>query len=330
MVWDQTRIQSLIDQQVQESLTIEYKAAGALEKTDKKRTEITKDVSAMANSAGGVLVYGVTEYQRKDMQHLPEKIDPIDRIEYPKEWLEQIINNIRPRITGLIIYPVNITNEPNHVIYVVEIPQSDTAHQAMNKRYYKRFNFESVAMDDYEIRDIMRRNQQPHIELNFEIHVTEETRTPYLSDEAIERCKYVLVIHAENDGRAYAQYVNSFITLPERVLPSDRYSQRKVFEEEGIFYSEHYRDNTVRDVMEVEMIGTNPVTKYGPSRFDPVLPSLSVEWQIPLNDNFHLVDLDDLLVRWRTYADNAPMNWGEVKVQDIPIMDERDRTNGKT
>ena len=330
MAWDQARVQALIDQGVQENLTLEYKAAGALEKTDKKRTEITKDVSAMANAAGGILIYGVMEFQERDMKHLPHCIDPVDRTEYPKEWLEQVINNIRPRIDGLMIYPVMIDNEPNCVVYVVEIPQSNTAHQANNRKYYKRFNFESVAMDDYEIRDIMRRNQQPSIDLSFVIHKSMVVRNGYYRDEIHEEPRFVLVIAAKNNGRAYAQYVNSFITLPERMLPPDRYNQRKVFEEESIFYSEHYRDNTVRDVMEVEMIGTNPVTKYGPSRFDPVLPSLSVEWQIPLNDNFHLVDLDDLLVRWRTYADNAPVNWGEVKLQDIPIMDERNRTNGKT
>ena len=328
MVWDQARIQSLIDQQVQESLTLEYKAAGALEKNDHKRKEVTKDVSAMANAAGGVLIYGVMEHQAKDKQHLPEKIDPVDRREYPKEWLEQIINNIRPRIDGLVIYPVTINNNSNKVVYVVEIPQSDTAHQAMNKRYYKRFNFESVAMDDYEIRDVMRRNQQPRIDLSFEIRKSYETRTAYLSDVAQERCKYTLVITAKNTGRAYAQYVNSFITIPEALLPPDRYNQREVFEDEaGRLYSEHYFDNTVRDVMEVEMLGTNPITKYGPSRFDPILPSLSVVWKIELDDHCNGADWRGLRIGWRTYADNAPMVQGEVALEAIPQLDRR--LNGK-
>ena len=42
----------------------------------------------------------------------------------------------------------------NIVIYVVDIPQSNIAHQAFDKRYYKRFNFISTPMEDYEIRDI--------------------------------------------------------------------------------------------------------------------------------------------------------------------------------
>ena len=51
-VWDQARVQQYIDDGVEESLNLDYKAAGALAKTDGKRKEITKDVSAMANSEG--------------------------------------------------------------------------------------------------------------------------------------------------------------------------------------------------------------------------------------------------------------------------------------
>jgi hypothetical protein len=53
------------------------------------------------------------------------------------------------------------------VAYVVEIPQSNTAHQANDKRYYRRFNFECVPMEDFEIRDIMNRATIPDVEVEF-------------------------------------------------------------------------------------------------------------------------------------------------------------------
>ncbi|MEM7799577.1 MAG: hypothetical protein AAF633_10335, partial [Chloroflexota bacterium] len=38
-------------------------------------------------------------------------------------------------------------------------------HQVIrNKRYYKRFNFESVPMEDYEIRDVLNRDSHPRVE----------------------------------------------------------------------------------------------------------------------------------------------------------------------
>ncbi len=165
--WNQSIIQGYIDNFVEESLTLDYKSGEALGKTDAKKKEITKDVSAMANSAGGVILYGVKEYDELTKRHLPEKIDGVNRDEFSKEWIEQIIKNIRPRIDGVIIYPINIDADPDKVVYVIEIQQSTTAHQAIDYRYYKRFNFESVPMEDYEIRDVMNRLITPDASVEF-------------------------------------------------------------------------------------------------------------------------------------------------------------------
>src|SRR5688572_25971720 len=116
-MWDEEQLQSYVDNLVEEGQTLEYKAANALKRTDGAMNEITKDVSAMANSAGGVLIYGIKEYGDKEKKHLPEKIDPINRTEFTKEWLEHVVNNIEPRITELLIYPVALTSGPNDVAY---------------------------------------------------------------------------------------------------------------------------------------------------------------------------------------------------------------------
>ena len=166
-IWDEARLRSYIENSVEESLTLDYKAAEALSRSDKKKTEITKDVAAMANSAGGMIIYGLKEYIESDKEHLAEHIDPVDRRNYPKEWLEQVINNIRPRIDNVIIHSISVSSDPNHVAYVIEIPQSNTAHQATDHRYYKRFNFMSQSMEDYEIRDIMNRATRPEAAVEF-------------------------------------------------------------------------------------------------------------------------------------------------------------------
>lgn len=62
-------LQAMIDGQVQESLHLDYKSSPAL--SMKSRDEIAKDVSAMANSDGGLIVYGVEE-----SGHLPVRLDP--------------------------------------------------------------------------------------------------------------------------------------------------------------------------------------------------------------------------------------------------------------
>jgi len=165
--WNETRLRSYIDDRVEESLTLDYKAAESLGSSDGKKKEITKDVSAMANSAGGLIIYGIREYKDPTKEHLAELLDPVDRTQFSKEWLEQIINNIRPKIENLIIHSVTLSGN-NNVAYVIEIPQSTTAHQATDHRYYKRFNFLSQPMEDYEIRDIMNRARRPDMSVEFD------------------------------------------------------------------------------------------------------------------------------------------------------------------
>lgn len=145
-------IESLISNEVEENVHLDYKAAGALAKDDKKRTEITKDVSAFANSDGGIIVYGIAE---KD--HRPKEISPVDGRAFTKEWLENVIQLIQPKIEGLKIYPIRV-DDLEKSIYIVQIPRSDNApHMANDRRYYKRINFQSVPMEDFEVKELYNR-----------------------------------------------------------------------------------------------------------------------------------------------------------------------------
>lgn len=210
-MWDIERIEELISTGVEENINLDYKAADALGKTDGKKAEISKDVSAFANSAGGVIIYGVQEFNDPAKRHLPEKINAIDRAAFTKEWLEQVINtNMSPKINGLKIYPVAVGAAANNeVVYVVEIPQSNTAHQAKDKRYYRRFNFESVQMDDYEIKDIINRANKTDIVISFETYHGKKWFRKYAETDNV---KITASIWAYNNGNKVAQYLQVFIS----------------------------------------------------------------------------------------------------------------------
>src|SRR5579863_7950182 len=94
-------LQRLIDDAIQESLTLDYKASPALARD--RKYELCKDVSALANSAGGQIIYGIEEKDQK-----PFKID--DGVEgITREWVEQVIDsNVHPRILGLTITPIEL------------------------------------------------------------------------------------------------------------------------------------------------------------------------------------------------------------------------------
>jgi predicted HTH transcriptional regulator len=128
--WDEAEVASLIENQVQESLTLDYKRSDALGKTDSKRNELSKDISAFANSAGGVILYGMMEDK-----HFPTEMDDgLDPNEISKEWIEQVINSsVYPKVDGLRINQIPLSSKGSgKVLYAIYIPAatSRAPHQA--------------------------------------------------------------------------------------------------------------------------------------------------------------------------------------------------------
>jgi hypothetical protein len=160
-VWQETDLLDLIQNKHEENVELDFKSAGSFQSTDGKKSEISKDVSAFANSIGGTLLYGMEEHPSQP--HYATALSPIEPGTYSKDWLEQIINSrIQPRISGIFINPIELKQTvPGKFAYAVVVPESTTAHQASDKRYYKRFNFQAVPMEDYEIRQTMNRASRP-------------------------------------------------------------------------------------------------------------------------------------------------------------------------
>jgi hypothetical protein len=211
-MWTLEKLNELTFNSVEENGHLDYKGAGSLGKSDGKKAEISKDVSAFANSDGGIIIYGLKEFDEGDKRHLPEGLDPIDGSQFSKEWLEQVINStISPRITNITITPIQ-TDEPslNLVVYVVEIPKGITAHQAKDKRYYRRFNFESQMMDDWEIKDIINRQTKTNIQISFEPRMNKDIIDKRLSGDTNFDIEFD--IWAKNEGNKVCQYLDCFIS----------------------------------------------------------------------------------------------------------------------
>jgi len=318
----------LIENQVEESIHLDYKSAEALSKSQGKKTEIAKDVSSFANSDGGIIIYGISEYNETINSHLPEKIDPIKRTEFSKEWLEQVINsNIFPKINDVTIKSINVENSGDEVVYVVIIGKSTTAHQSNDYRYYKRHNFMSIAMYDYEVRDIMNRNKFPKIELIFDIEQYKHEVKPFspsiqlafqkTQNEIQKEYKTynTLKIYAFNKRSIYTNYVNCFLEIPSSVLDEKKYMHIDKYEKNNILYQKIYCDNTVREVKEVTTIMNSSYPKYWPSRYDPILPDTKMKLEgINLKSNFNI---SSGTIYWSVNADNADKVTGEIEIIDI-------------
>lgn len=243
-MWNEEKLNSYIENQIEENINLDYKASGSLQNSEGKKTEISKDVSAFANSNGGIIIYGITE-RNEGAKYLPEKIDPINRANFSKETLEQIINSrISPTIHGVIIHPVNIGDpEDKNVVYIVEIPQSNTAHQAFDKRYYRRYNFQSVMMDDWEIKDIINRQQNTIAEITFRPIFPLSHENVLMREDFTKPIVMEYDIIATNMGRKVIKYLDFLVAGPPEAV--DYIHKSKVVDNKVELYFTNEQNNSV-------------------------------------------------------------------------------------
>ncbi len=229
--WDENDLLDMVKAGTQESIELDFKESGSLQATDKKKDDISKDVSAFANSAGGTIIYGMMEDK---VTHVATGLDTgSNPAEITKEWLEQVINSkIHRRIDGVRIRQIELTTtHPGKVAYVVYVPSSTRApHQASDKRFYKRFNFQSVPMEEYEIRDVSRRGEVPDLRIEFalpktEVIMNQETgmSEPFglnggIFNDALEPAKYA-IITIFIDARLKVEQVHDFTVREGASLP---------------------------------------------------------------------------------------------------------------
>src|SRR5262249_37121328 len=134
---------------VKESLHLEYKASDAIDKRDDaKKIEMARDVSAFANADGGQIIYGMTEED-----HHPKGLDQgLNPQTYPEIGFDQVLQqHISPKLTGHRVRHVPLSKNAVAVVIDIEATKGDP-HQASDNKYYRRHNFNKLAMEHYEIR----------------------------------------------------------------------------------------------------------------------------------------------------------------------------------
>ncbi len=302
------------------------------------KSNISKAISAFANSGGGTLLFGLLNPNSK-WQVDDGGIDLAVKKPSTREWLEDIIPTLVDfPLTSFNVYAVQRKNDNSQIaegrgVFVIEIPDSEQApHQATDNKYYVRVGGKSRPIGHRLVADILGRRSYPKIQLEFFLKSSLYHETSFIpkmsgfsiaaSEEKPKKRKWELVIRATNSGRVFAQYMNCFVLIPAALVPKEElefdYTSDDDFEEiDGIKYVTWSKRNTQRDIIKVEGLGTN---QYGSSWFDPILPNLSFTWDWDIFEEFDMEKHGDLKIYWEVYADNAPPQKGHTLVKEIKII----------
>jgi hypothetical protein len=149
---EEADLQELIDNEVREGKTIDYKRQVGDSREDKK--EFCRDVLSFANDSGGHLIIGIEEDQG-----LPKRLSGLDVSNPDAEIsrLEQIImSGIEPKIPGLRTTYVKLNRPTLSGVIIIRIPKSlalphrITAHDV----FYARSSSGKYALDILQIRNL--------------------------------------------------------------------------------------------------------------------------------------------------------------------------------
>ncbi len=153
---DKTVIDAIIANETSESRTLDYKDRLPGENRDEKK-EFLADVSAMANAAGGDIVFGIAE-RRVDGKPtgIPERVAGLGGVNLDAECLriENVLRDgIEPRINGLQLWAVH--GFEGGPVLVLRVPKSFLAPHMVKSgesRFYSRNSKGKYPLDVAEIR----------------------------------------------------------------------------------------------------------------------------------------------------------------------------------
>jgi hypothetical protein len=171
-------IEKLVETRAQENVELEFKTKanptnGELTKDDRKNLGIA--LSALSNSMGGLLIWGIEASKNVDGIDSATAAKPIPQIEKFKNEVERAISQaIMPRHEGVRVLMVPRTTDPTSGYLAIHVERSERRPHRCEfgeKQYFKRIGDSSVAMEHYDIEDAFKRFSSPTLEVTYDLSV---------------------------------------------------------------------------------------------------------------------------------------------------------------
>jgi hypothetical protein len=259
---------------------------------------LSKQVSAFANAAGGRIFLGIDDDGHVD-GGVPRDLRPNGT----RAWLEDVIPHVVvPHLRAFNVYevtgPVGGPIQPGNAVYVLEVPMSEDApHQARDHRYYLRIAGKSRPMGHHHVLDVLHRTRDPHVVVS--------RVDPYGEPEFIQsdprgpKAHVHLRTHLVNRGRALAQHVGCEFIVPRLAVNNE------------------CRTKTLAQGETRLMQRSAELVFFFYHRI-PIFPTQEVPfgevWLSIHGANLQRFETGKVLLRWRVFADGAPVREGQVDV----------------
>ncbi|NTW54893.1 MAG: ATP-binding protein [Chlorobaculum sp.] len=205
-------INALIADGIRESEVLEYKTASTAF-TESEKKELVKDVTGMANSLGGLIIYGVATDQKD--KTLPVSIVPIESKNI--ETIDRVLNaQVRPELKEI---KKRLIPEINPQILLIDIPESqEPPHQNLyDHKYYRRAGVECRPMEHDLVALKFGRKLSPILDLIF---TPLNSIEKYHVDDSEWKYTSRARVFVSNLGRRLARDVTVLLKFPDKSFVS--------------------------------------------------------------------------------------------------------------
>ncbi|MGB8698380.1 MAG: ATP-binding protein [Thermosynechococcaceae cyanobacterium] len=300
-------LESLIGQI--ETLRLDFKQSKIFnDSRDRLIENLTREVSAFANTEGGTIVIGIAERKNGKVKVADSIDEGVDIQNRNPEWLQQIIeSNVSPYIPGIRVRPIFLDSIKRQCAYVITVPPGKTAYQASDKRYYGRSEYESKALPDHEIRLRMFRGKYPNAIIDIDNCKT----------QIREKNEYASI----NERKIDLKYESSFLVLLRNTgeINIEEFKiQIKYNFSEDLHLNSNILDETFKNGRMPRI--SNSLTKYADSQPSPqqvnVYPgdSYLIDKNVFYMNDKYFSDESSLILKWKLYLKDAQPLEGEINL----------------
>lgn len=187
----------------EEHLTLEFKTLGSppFHGRDDRRN-LARVLSGFANSAGGILVWGIeTRHTGRDLPDVASGEAPIQQVSLALARLNEFTNSsVSPIVDGVRHRAFPLPDDSGFLATLVpESPRGPHMAKSGEDRYFKRSGDSFVRMEHFDVQDMFGRRARPALELHAEIKSRGGS-----SSGSTKKTKGIVLLSLVNRGRGIA------------------------------------------------------------------------------------------------------------------------------